>query len=323
MNSNQVTLVGSGIVGCSWAIIFAKAKFNVRIFDLDQSKIATLLDSAKQKLEMLDKYNLLQESVASILDRVVGFSDMSEALAHSFYVQECIPEVLELKLDLFAQLDQLAHPDAILASSSSNMPSSAFCQGLSVGRARCLVVHPINPPHLIPLVEIVPSEWTKAEVVASVRALMTLVGQKPVTLKREISGFIVNRLQYALMGECYRLVQEGVISPEDIDTTITAGLAMRWAFMGPFQTIDLNAPKGIEDYCNRYNGGIASVLQEEDNAVPFTPELIQRLTEHQRSLYDIEQIPRAVEWRDQKLLSLGRLKVEEANTIDKMFPAKK
>jgi len=125
------------------------------------------------------------------------------------------------------------------------------------------------------------------------------------------------------MGECYRLVQDGVISPADIDTTITSGLAMRWSFMGPFQTIDLNAPKGIAEYCQRYNDGISHILKEEDNNKPFKPELIEILTQHQRSLYDVDQIPNVVEWRDEKLLSLCRHKKEEQTTIDNLFPSKK
>jgi L-gulonate 3-dehydrogenase len=323
MNSNQVTIIGSGMVGCCWAIIFARAKFNVCMFDTDPSKKTdAVLKIVESKLDTLKKHNLLEESIEDILARIVGSSDLAEAVKTAYYIQECIPEDLSLKKDIFAKLDALVLPEAILASSTSNIPASQFTESLQ-SRNRCLIVHPINPPHIIPLVEIIPSPWTSSSVTESVRNLMIKVGQKPVTLNKELPGFIVNRLQYALLGECYRLVQDGYISPEDIDTTITEGLAMRWSFMGPFQTIDLNAPKGIEDYCTRYNQGISNVLKEEDNSAPFKPELTQILTQHQRSVYDIEQIPDALEWRDQKLLSLARHKIEDQKTIDKLFPTKK
>jgi 3-hydroxyacyl-CoA dehydrogenase len=323
MNLNQVTIIGSGMVGCCWAIIFARAKYNVCMFDTDPSKkLDAVLKTVEAKLETLKKHNLLEESIADILGRIVGSANLADAVAASFYVQECIPEELALKKDIFGKLDAFALPEAMLASSTSNIPASQFTEDLHC-RNRCLIVHPINPPHIIPLVEIIPSPWTTAGVTETVRNLMIKVGQKPVTLKKELPGFIVNRLQYALLGECYRLVQDGYISPEDIDTTITEGLAMRWSFMGPFQTIDLNAPKGVEDYCNRYNDGISKILKDEDNNAPFKPELAQILTQHQRSVYDVEKIPDAIEWRDQKLLSLARHKIEDQKTIDKLFPGKK
>lgn len=322
MNLNQVTIIGSGMVGCCWAIIFARAKYDVCMFDTDSSKTDGVYKTVESKLETLQKHNLLEESIETIVRRIVGSNDLSEAVKASFYVQECIPEELSLKKDIFAKLDALALPEAILASSTSNIPASQFTENLQ-SRNRCLIVHPINPPHIIPLVEIIPSPWTSSSVTEDAKKLMIKVGQKPVTLNKELPGFIVNRLQYALLGECYRLVQDGYISPEDIDTTVTEGLAMRWSFMGPFQTIDLNAPKGVEDYCNRYNGGISNILKDEDNNAPFKPELAQILTQHQRSLYDVDKIPDATEWRDQKLLSLARHKIEDQKTIDNLFPSKK
>src|SRR5208337_4715471 len=120
------------------------------------------------------------------------------------------------------------------------------------GRARCLVVHPINPPYLIPAAEVVPAPWTDPAVVERTAALLRAAGHAPIVMKREIDGFVMNRMQGALLEEAFRLVAEGYASVEDVDIGIRDGLALRWSFMGPFETIDLNAPGGVRDYANRY-----------------------------------------------------------------------
>jgi 3-hydroxyacyl-CoA dehydrogenase len=139
----------------------------------------------------------------------------------------------------------------VLASSTSAIVASLFTEDLA-GRARCLVAHPVNPPHLVPVVEICGAPWTSAEAKARARHVLESVGQVPIDVKREIDGFILNRLQVALLTEAFRLVQEGYVSPEDLDHTVADGLGLRWAFMGPFETIELNAPEGVADYCRRY-----------------------------------------------------------------------
>ena len=154
---------------------------------------------------------------------------------------------------MFARLDAAAPPDAVLASSTSAILPSAFTEGLK-GRARCLVVHPINPPYLIPAAEIVPAPWTTPEAVERTAELLRAAGHAPIVMKREIDGFVMNRLQGALLEEAFRLVAQGYASVEDIDVGIRDGLALRWSFMGPFETIDLNAPGGVRDYVERYQG---------------------------------------------------------------------
>jgi 3-hydroxyacyl-CoA dehydrogenase len=130
---------------------------------------------------------------------------------------------------------------------------SLFTEALA-GRHRCLVSHPVNPPHLVPIVELCGAPWTAGETVAAAREVFQRIGQVPITVRREVDGFIVNRLQGALLAEAFRLVGEGYVSPEDLDHTMKDGLGLRWSFMGPFETIELNAPGGIPDYCARYTG---------------------------------------------------------------------
>jgi 3-hydroxyacyl-CoA dehydrogenase len=178
---------------------------------------------------------------------------LAEALDGADLAQENGPEQLEVKRELFAELDRLADPRTILASSTSAIQCSLFTADLP-GRARCLVAHPVNPPHLVPVVELSGAPWTDPSVIARARAIFEGIGQAPVTVLKEADGFILNRLQAALLAEAFRLVEEGYVTPQDLDVTVKDGLGLRWAFMGPFETIELNAPGGIPDYCSRYGG---------------------------------------------------------------------
>ena len=152
-------------------------------------------------------------------------------------------------------------PSLWVASSSSGIPASAFTEGLEIG-PRCLIAHPINPPYVIPLVEIVPAPWTEEETVTRCWSLMEAAGMEPVRLTREIDGFIANRLQAALLWEAFRLLEGGYATAKDIDTTISAGLGRRWSFIGPFETIDLNAPGGLADFCARLGDGFYEFVKQ-------------------------------------------------------------
>ena len=154
---------------------------------------------------------------------------------------------------MFAALDRHAPAAAVLASSTSAIPASRFTEALA-GRARCLVAHPVNPPHLVPVVELCGAPWTAPATIERALAVFTEIGQVPIVVRRELDGFILNRLQGALLSEAMRLVGEGYVSPEDLDKTVRDGLGLRWSFMGPLATIELNAPGGVADYCARYGG---------------------------------------------------------------------
>ena len=178
-------------------------------------------------------------------------------------VIESGPERVEVKIDLFARLDAAAPAGAILASSSSAIVASRFTEKLK-GRHRCLVAHPVNPPHVVPIVELSGAPWTSPETVERARAIYGSVGQVPIVVKKEIDGFILNRMQAVLLSEAMRLVGEGYVSAEDLDKTIRDGLGLRWSFMGPFETIELNAPGGIPDYCARFGACSRARLQAGD-----------------------------------------------------------
>ncbi|HEX6362083.1 MAG TPA: 3-hydroxyacyl-CoA dehydrogenase [Albitalea sp.] len=243
-------IVGAGLIGRSWAHVFARAGWQVRVWDPSAAQRDVAQALIAQSLRELARHGLVEDADAAAA-RVQVVDTLAAAVQDARYVQESGPETLEAKRTTFEALDAAAPADCVLASSTSAIVASQFTEGLS-GRARCLVAHPVNPPHLVPVVELCGAPWTSAETRARAHAAMRGVGQVPIDVKREIDGFVLNRLQAALLTEAFRLVQEGVVSPQDLDHTVADGLGLRWSFMGPFETIELNAPDGIADYCERY-----------------------------------------------------------------------
>jgi len=246
----KVGIIGAGLIGRAWAHVFARGGCEVRLWDPSARQRDAAVQWVATSLDDLARHGLVGDPVAAA-KRVTATGTLEEAVAVADYVQESGPEVVDVKRATFAALDAAVRPDTILASSTSAIVASQFTAALE-GRARCLVAHPVNPPHLVPVVELCGTPWTSPDVIVRARALHERVGQSPIEVKREIDGFVLNRLQAALLTEAFRLVEEGVVTPADLDRTIADGLGLRWAFMGPFETIELNAPGGIPDYCRRY-----------------------------------------------------------------------
>ena len=250
----KAAVIGSGFVGRAWAISFARAGCEVALWDQDKDAPGKALAYVERLLPDLEANDLLNGSAAGkVAAQIHVAPTLKSALEGVVHVQENTPEDVDVKRAVFAQLDAAAPPDAVLASSTSAILPSAFTEGLK-GRARCLVVHPINPPYLIPAAEVVPAPWTAPEAVERTANFLRAAGHAPIVMKREIDGFVMNRLQGALLEEAFRLVEQGYAGVEDIDVGIRDGLALRWSFMGPFETIDLNAPAGVRDYAERYQG---------------------------------------------------------------------
>ncbi len=236
--NEHIAAVGAGLVGSGWAIVFARAGYTVRVFDAS--------DAIRERLPA----QLRASDVDAIMARIEVCDDLASAVSGACYVQESVVERVELKREVSAGIDRHLGPEAIVGSSTSGLPASSFT-GDCANRARFVVAHPVNPPHLVPVVEIVPAPWTDPDTVTRTRDLMERVGQAPVIVTREVPGFILNRLQGALLDEAWSLFDQGYATAEDIDRTIKFGLGLRWSFMGPFETIDLNAPLGIDDYARR------------------------------------------------------------------------
>lgn len=295
----SVAVIGSGLIGRSWATVFAAAGCEVALYDAVPSAAETAHALVVQGLDELAGHGLVGDA-AGAATRVRVAANLADALAGAAYVQENTPERLEIKRTVFAELDRLAERDAILASSTSTIVASAFTQTLA-GRHRCLVAHPVNPPHLVPLVELVAAPWTSAETIARAKAFYELVGQVPIVVEREIEGFILNRLQAALLSEAFRLVGAGYVTPQDLDKTLKDWLGLRWSFMGPFETIELNAPGGIPDYCRRY-GASLSRLSGADPAI-YAGENLERILAQWKPL-DAAGIAARMRWRDHRLAAL-------------------
>jgi L-gulonate 3-dehydrogenase len=248
----HVAIVGAGLIGRAWASIFARAGWQVRLTDPHVPTLEAAPRLILDELRALARHGLADDPDGTAA-RVSVAANLAEAVTGVEFVQENGPEKLEEKRLIFAELDRLAPKDALLVSSTSAITASRFTETLP-GRARCLVGHPVNPPHLVPLVELCGAPWTSPEAIDRARKIYREIGQVPVTITREINGFVLNRLQGALLAEAFRLVGEGYISAEDLDHTVKDGLGLRWSFLGPFETIELNAPGGIPDYCARYTG---------------------------------------------------------------------
>ena len=302
MSSKRVAVIGSGRIGRAWAIVFARAGFEVRLHDADSAMLEGAIPSIRESISDLQEYGLIDETVEQIVARVRACGNLANAVQDVDLVQENIAEIVDVKRTLFAELDRLTRPDTLLASSTSGLPASTFTEDLA-GRARCLVAHPVNPPSLVPLVELCGAPWTTPETIARARAIYEEAGQQPVTVTREIPGFLLNRLQGVLLDEALSLYARGYASAADLDTVMRDGLGLRWSFMGPFETIDLNAPGGVTDYAARYGAMYRSFAKD---SVPFdwSPESVARLDAERRDVLARDEIESRSRWRDRRLMAL-------------------
>ncbi len=298
-----VAIVGAGLVGSAWTINFALAGLNVRVFDGDAGRRGEVLGHVRSNLADMAAVGLAKD-IDAALKRVTVCTTLADAVGDADYIQESVFERVDVKTAIAREIGAAMRKDAIVGSSSSGIPASAFTAD-APNRNRFLIAHPVNPPHLVPVVELVPAPWTDADVVPAARALMERIGQAPVSVNREIEGFVLNRLQGALLNEAFALYEEGYASAADIDATISQGLGLRWAFMGPFETIDLNAPGGIDDYAHRLGGLYAGVAKSRTNPKPWSEELIERLRVERRAALPADQLAARRDWRDRRLMALA------------------
>jgi L-gulonate 3-dehydrogenase len=297
---SKIAIIGAGLVGRGWSIVFARAGHEVALYDSQAAALDSAPRQISQTLTDLHRNGIVDEAAETIAARVQATGDLIDALSGAVYVQENVPETVAAKKAIFAKLDETAAPETILASSTSGIAASRFTEELA-HRERCLVSHPINPPSLIPLVEIVPAPWTDAAVVERTRELLAGAGQIPIVLEREIAGFIVNRLQAALLNEAFALIEDGYVNSDDLDKAIKHGLGARWSFMGPMETIDLNAPGGIRDYMKRY-GPLYHEIAQQARPRGYSDALIDRVEKERRTALRVDQREERMAWRDSMLM---------------------
>jgi L-gulonate 3-dehydrogenase len=311
----ETAIIGAGFIGRAWAISFARAGANVRIWDHASGAAGRAVDYIAVVLRDLAAHDLLNgQTVEAVLARLSTQDRMDDALAIATYVQENTPEELSTKMKVFAQLDEVARPDAVLASSTSALLPSKFTEHIK-GRGRCIVAHPINPPYLIPAVEVVPAPWTTADTVERTRAFLVAAGHAPLVMKKELDGFIMNRMQGALLEEAFRLVADGYASIEDVDIGIREGLALRWSFMGPFETIDLNAPKGVRDYAERYQYIYENLFQQMQRRVDWSGDVMTMIEQERRKKLPADKLQERQVWRDKRLMALTAHKKKATKEI--------
>jgi 3-hydroxyacyl-CoA dehydrogenase len=302
--TQRVAVIGAGLIGRSWAIVFAGGGCEVALYDASAGAAAEARALVAEGLRALAEHGLVTDAKAAH-GRVRVCPQLHDALEGATLVQENTPETIETKREIFAELDRLAPAEAILASSTSTIVASRFTEGLA-GRHRCLVAHPVNPPHLIPLVELVAAPWTAPVTVQQAKAIYEAVGQAPIVVRREIDGFILNRLQAVLLSEAFRLVEDGYVTPQDLDKTLKDGLGLRWSFMGPFETIELNAPGGIPDYCARYGPSLARLSGSDPDI--YRASNIEPMFAQWGRRPKPEEIAKRMHWRDRRLAALKAYK---------------
>lgn len=301
---NHVAIVGAGLIGRSWAVVFARAGVPVVLHDRTPDICARARDAIAAGLEEAAGVDR-DIDVTATLARIGIAKTLGEAVGDADLVQENGPEQVEAKRALFVELDRLSAPSTLLASSTSGIVASRFTEQLA-GRARCFVAHPVNPPHLVPLVELCGAPWTAPDALERAKRIYERAGQVPIVLKREIDGFVLNRLQAVLLAEAFRLVADGYASPQDVDKAVKDGLGLRWSFMGPFETIELNAPGGIPDYCDRYGPTMAG-LSGLDSGF-FGRGNLDAVMGQWQALRDPEAVATKMRWRDLCLAALRRHK---------------
>lgn len=309
-SKRPIAIIGAGSIGLAWSIVFARAKFPVQLYDPSADQLGRAKAAIGERLSRLQNYGLLDEAPDALLARITLRDSEQSAVANTSHVQENAPEDLGLKKQLMARLDRLADPAAAIASSTSTIPASQWASELP-GRARCLNVHPGNPPYLLPVVELIPAPFTASHVTEAVRDLMTLVGQKPILVAKEVEGFVFNRIQGAVLREAYCLVRDGVASVEDIDTVMREGLGLRWSFMGPFETVDLNTNGGIEVHAGRLGPAYARMGKERGQDDTWTPDLVATVLAQRRARMPLEKWAERGLWRDEMLMKLRALRAAD------------
>jgi len=289
-----VAIVGSGVIGRSWAAVFLRAGCTTTVFDPDS-----------QQLQRAGEW-ILQNRAESWGELRLADS-LAPALAGARYVQECAPERLPMKQAIFRELDQVAEPDAILASSTSAFDMTAIASDVR-HPGRCVVAHPVNPPHVVPVVEVLGGERTLPETVSEACEFLRAVGQVPVLLKKHIHGFLLNRLQFALVREALHLVKSGVADVDAIDAVVRDGLGLRWALLGPFAVADTNKDEGVRAYFGGYTEWFTDLMNQLGPTPVLDRTLIDSIgaaLDHARGDTPREDV-RA--WRDRMVLEIRRLK---------------
>ncbi|MDP9900792.1 3-hydroxyacyl-CoA dehydrogenase NAD-binding domain-containing protein [Variovorax ginsengisoli] len=300
----RVAIVATGVIGASWAAHFLAHGLEVTATDPSPDAEARLRASVTKQWPTLERLGL---SPGASPDRLHFCADLEQALEGAEFVQENGPERLDFKIDLFRRMDAIAPPEVILASSSSGLSTSAI-QTECRHAARVVLGHPFNPPHLIPLVEVIGGERTSARIIERAMAFYASVGKRPIHGRREIKGHIANRLQAALWREAFHLVEQGVASVEDIDTAIAFGPGLRWGVLGPFLNLHLSGGAGGITHVLNHLGGPIEEWWNDLGTPAMTPALQALIAQGVAHSLEGRQLSAIEAMRDDLLIALIKAK---------------
>lgn len=300
----KIACVGAGTIGHSWALLFAQKGYSVYLYDIKNEVVQSALDRIKSGLQTLVEVEVItKEEADTAFGRIKGTATLAEAVKEADFVQESSLELLDVKKKVFKDISELCPEHTILASSSSGISMTEISEETK-GPERCIVSHPFNPPHIIPLVELVPGDKTSEETIETARDFYTKLGKKTVVVRKFVTGYLANRLQTALVREAIDLVNEGVASVKDIDIAVSSGPGLRWALMGPFLIWHL---ADLHD-------GLGGLLRKSEYLYnplatwpEFPPGAVKKCVEGVKSELGKATVDEVVKWRDKKLIKLLRL----------------
>jgi 3-hydroxyacyl-CoA dehydrogenase len=300
----RIAIIGTGVIGASWAAQYLARGFDVIATNPNsdaESKLRKNIDAAWKELTMIGL------SPGATRDRLTFTSDMKEALSEADFVQENAPERPDFKIKLFADIDDVTPSDSIIASSSSGITMSVI-QSDCKHPERCVIGHPFNPPHMIPLVEVVGGNKTSPEAIQQAMAFYAAIGKKPINLRKELPGHAANRLQAALYREVVYLIEQGILSVEDADAAVSWGPGLRWGVMGPSLLWHLGGGEGgIRHFMEHLMDPLAAMMKTLGNP-ELTSELKQTITQGVLREVGDRSVEQLTQEESEMLLGLLRLR---------------
>jgi len=303
-----VACVGAGVIGHSWACVFAQRGYTVRLMDINQDVLNDIPEKVRANYEVFIKKGLLtHDELEATLKRIKIGPDISWAVEGADFCIESVLEDLSLKKDVYTQMDKFAPKRAILASSTSSQSITEISR--VTGRPeKCIIMHPLNPPHIIPAVEVVRGKGTSEETTTLTVELLKKIVRKPYVCMKEVPGFVMTRLMTIILREALSLLNRGVASVEDIDTAINAGLGLRFGLMGIFEINNLTTTGGLEMFFKKYSESIHRIWDDIEEMKEIPSDLAEKAVDGIKDELRGRSPEEIIRWRDEKLLELMKIR---------------
>ncbi|MBN1224932.1 MAG: 3-hydroxyacyl-CoA dehydrogenase [Candidatus Aminicenantes bacterium] len=311
-NFLKCLVVGAGVIGRGWVYVFSRAGCPTRIYDEDPAQMQKAISWFNSTLEEDIKDGFITRAEAKDCRALISsHSRLEEAMEGVEYIQESGPENLEVKRSIFQRVDRSSDLGTIIASSTSSLDIDAIAQGVR-GIRRCITAHPFNPPHIVPVVEVLPAKETDPDVTTATVEFLKRIGQKPIVMNHFVVGYLINRIQAAVVREALHLVTKGVASVEAVDTLMSDGLGLRWALFGSFGINHTNADGGIREYYSRYGKAYQSIMSDLDSTPPaFDPDMIEFIGKGVDEMLGKTPVADHCRWRDRLVRRIRDLKEQD------------